>query len=63
MITKLAETIGKAHGKFFSYLSSKAQTSKLFALLLTIVALYEIFEHIFVPIVAALWASGNITVN
>ena len=63
MITKLAEKISNFHSKFFMYLGNKAKTSKLFALILTLMALYEICEHILGPTLAALWATGHLTFN
>lgn len=63
MITKISESIGRAHARFFTFIGEKAKTSKLFAILLTLVVLYEICEHILGPTLAALWATGHITFN
>lgn len=55
MIVKLASTIGKLHGRFFAWLSVKAESHPMWALLLTLVALYEIFEHIVLPLLAGVY--------
>jgi hypothetical protein len=63
MLIKIANRIGKAHAEFFGWLSQRAAASIWFALALTLYALYEIFEHIALPIIATLWATGTIGVK
>lgn len=60
MIVKFAKNIGKWHGQFFGWLSQKATTSNWFALALTLWALYEIFEHVALPVIAIMWGTGHI---
>jgi len=45
----LIEKVGKFHSKVFSYVSNKAKTSKLWAVLLTFLVLYELVEHLVYP--------------
>ena len=52
MIVKFANKIGQLHGKFFMWLSEKASSHPMWALLLTAWALYEIFEHFAFPLLA-----------
>ena len=59
-IVKLANYIGRAHGKFFMWLSQKSEQNPWFSLLLTILAIYEIVEHVLGPTVAILFASGHL---
>lgn len=59
-LVDIANRIGKAHAKFFLFLSQKAETHPLWAIALTAWALYEIFEHIALPTLALLWATGDI---
>ncbi len=47
---KLISKIGQFHSRVFGYVSEKAKTSKLWAILLTFLVLYEIVEHIVYPI-------------
>ena len=63
MIVRIANRIGQLHGKFFLYLSRKAESHPVWALALTAWALYEIFEHIALPTIAVLWATGDIGVK
>jgi len=42
--------IGQLHSKLFAYVSKKAKTSKLWAIILTFLLIYEIIEHIVYPI-------------
>ena len=63
MIVKVANKIGQAHAKFFMWLSKKAESHPLWAVVLTVWALYEIFEHIALPTVALLWMTGDIGVK
>jgi hypothetical protein len=45
----LIDKIGKAHSKVFTYVSKKAKTSKLWAILLTVLVIYELIEHLVYP--------------
>jgi len=45
----LIDKIGKAHSKVFTYVSNKAKTSKLWAILLTVLVIYELIEHLVYP--------------
>ena len=63
MIVNIANKIGQLHGKFFLFLSKKAESHPLWALALTVWALYEIFEHIALPTLAFFWATGDIVVK
>jgi len=47
---KIIAKIGQTHSKIFSYVSNKAKTSQWWAILLTVLVLYEIVEHIVYPI-------------
>jgi len=52
----IIERLGKWHSRIFEYVSNKAKTSKLWAVLLTILVVYELVEHLvypwFVPLLA-----------
>ena len=48
------------HAKFFMWLSKKAETHPVWAIILTIWALYEIFEHVALPSIALFWMTGSI---
>ena len=61
MIVKIANYIGKTHATFFLWLSQKSQASVWFALALTLYALYEIFEHIALPVIAIMWGMGKVS--
>ena len=63
MIVKIANEIGRAHSKFFTWLGQKAETNPWWAVALTAWALYEIGEHIAGPVLAVLWATGHVTVQ
>lgn len=63
MIIDFANNIGRWHGKFFLWLSRRAESHPLWAVALTFWALYEIFEHIALPTITVLWATGNIGVK
>ena len=63
MIINIANKIGQLHGRFFLFLSKKAESHPLWAVALTLWALYEIFEHIALPTIAFLWATGDIGVK
>ena len=49
-MNKLIKKIGQLHSRFFGYVSEKAKTSKLWAILLTAFVIYEIIEHVVYPI-------------
>ena len=61
MIVKFANKIGQLHGRFFMWLGKKAESHPLWALALTVWALYEIAEHIAGPILAVMYATGYMT--
>lgn len=63
MIVQFANYIGKLHGRFFGFLSRKAESHPIWALALTFWALYEIFEHIALPTIALLWATGDVVLK
>jgi len=46
---QLIEKIGELHSRAFAYVSKKAKTSKLWAILLTALVLYELVEHLVYP--------------
>jgi hypothetical protein len=45
----IIEKLGKWHSRIFEYVSNKAKTSKLWAVLLTILVVYELVEHLVYP--------------
>ena len=63
MIVKFANAIGRAHGKFFTWLGNKAESNPWWAVALTFWALYEIIEHIAGPIMAMLYATGHLSIT
>ena len=63
MIVNVANKIGQLHGRFFLWLSRKAESHPLWALALTAWALYEIFEHIALPAIAVFWITGDIGIK
>ena len=46
----LISKIGQLHSRVFTYVSHKAKTSKMWAILLTFLVIYELIEHIVYPI-------------
>ena len=46
---KLIDKIGQTHARIFGYVSEKAKTSRLWAVLLTALVLYELVEHLVYP--------------
>lgn len=46
----LVNKIGQWHSKVFGYVSKKAKTSKIWAIALTLLVIYELIEHIVYPI-------------
>lgn len=45
----LIQKIGKLHSRAFSYVSAKARTSRVWAIALTILVIYELIEHLVYP--------------
>ena len=45
----IIERLGKWHSRIFEYVSNKAKTSKVWAVLLTILVIYELVEHLVYP--------------
>ena len=54
-LLKLTHKITTWHEKMFLYLTAKSQTSLFFTWLLVFICLYEIFEHVIIPIVLIWW--------
>jgi hypothetical protein len=46
----VVQKIGKWHSRVFGYVSKKAKTSKVWAIALTLLVIYEIIEHLVYPI-------------
>jgi len=55
-LLKLTQKITTWHVKLFEYLTLKSKTSILFTWLLIFICLYEIFEHIVIPIFLIWWS-------
>jgi hypothetical protein len=55
ILLKLTQKITTWHEKMFTYLIAKSKTSLFFTWLLVLICLYEIFEHIIIPIVLIWW--------
>ena len=49
-MTALMKKIGSYHARFFAFVSMKAKTSRMWAVLLTVFVIYEIIEHTVWPI-------------
>jgi len=49
-MNKIIAKIGSYHSRFFAYVSSKAKTSKIWAIVLSSLVVYELIEHIVYPI-------------
>ena len=49
-MNKIVKKIGRWHSKVFGYVSKKAKTSKIWAIALTLLIIYELIEHIVYPI-------------
>jgi len=45
----IIEKLGKWHSRIFEYVSKKAKTSKLWAVLHTALVIYELVEHLVYP--------------
>jgi hypothetical protein len=54
-LLKLTQKITTWHEKMFKYITLKAKTSMLFTWLLVFICLYEIFEHIVIPLALIWW--------
>ena len=54
-LLKITEKIITWHVRLFEYLTLKSKTSVLFTWLLVFICLYEIFEHIIIPIFLIWW--------
>ena len=54
-LLKLTHKITTWHEKMFKYITLKSKTSIFFTWLLVFICLYEIFEHIIIPIFLIWW--------
>ena len=54
-LLKLTQKITTWHEGMFTYLTAKSKTSIFFTWLLVFLCLYEIFEHIFIPLALIWW--------
>ena len=54
-LLKLTQRITTWHVKLFDYLTRKSKTSLFFTWLLVFICLYEIFEHVFIPLFLIWW--------
>ena len=54
-LLKITQKITTWHLQMFKYLTLKSKTSMLFTWLLVFICLYEIFEHIIIPLVLIYW--------
>ena len=54
-LLKITQKITTWHEKMFKYLTRKSKTSMLFTWLLVFICLYEIFEHIIIPLFLIWW--------
>lgn len=59
----IIQKVGQVHSSVFSYIGEKAKTSKVWALVLTLLVAYELVEHLvypwLVPYLAYLAATGT----
>ena len=46
----LIQKIGNLHSRLFTYVGEKAKTSKVWAVALTLLVIYELIEHLVYPI-------------
>lgn len=46
---RIIEKIGQLHSRMFTYVSNKAKTSRVWAIALTILVIYELIEHLVYP--------------
>ena len=54
-LLKITQKITTWHLKMFEYLILKSKTSILFTWLLVFICLYEIFEHVVIPLALIWW--------
>ena len=54
-LLKITQKITTWHEKMFLYLTAKSKTSLFFTWLLVFICLYEIVEHIIIPIALIWW--------
>jgi len=54
-LLKITQKITTWHIKLFEYVTLKSKTSIFFTWLLVFICLYEIFEHIFIPLFLLWW--------
>ena len=54
-LLKITQKITPWHVVMFEYITLKSKTSIFFTWLLVFICLYEIFEHIFIPLVLLWW--------
>jgi hypothetical protein len=54
-LLKLTQKITTWHERMFRYLTLKSKTSVFFSWLLVFICLYEILEHIIIPIFLIWW--------
>jgi len=54
-LLKITEKITTWHIRLFEYLTQKSKTSIFFTWLLVFICLYEIFEHIVIPLALIWW--------
>ena len=54
-LLKITEKITTWHVKMFEYLTLKSKPSIFFTWLLVFICLYEIFEHIIIPLALIWW--------
>jgi len=49
-MNKIIAKIGSYHSRFFGWVSDKAKTSKVWAIVLSLLVIYELIEHVVYPI-------------
>ena len=54
-LLKLTQKITTWHEGMFLYLTAKSKTSLFFTWLLVFICLYEIFEHVIIPLALIWW--------
>ena len=54
-LVNLTQKITTWHERMFKYLTQKSKTSVFFTWLLVFICLYEIFEHIIIPLALIWW--------
>ena len=55
VLLKITQKITTWHEKMFKYITLKSKTSVFFTWLLVFICLYEIVEHIIIPLVLIWW--------